>query len=132
MEASEATVDMASEQEPKVQQATTHGEELDLALANISVEGAFMCLHVNETHQSFAVVNNGQGNGAREEIASLLKWKPADMIQCGLSLLYVYISCLFRSSARKRLFLQYKATSFIFNPVMRLTSQFYSTGRQSV
>lgn len=39
MEASEATVDMASVEEPKVQQVTTHAEELELPLANMTVEG---------------------------------------------------------------------------------------------
>lgn len=62
MEASEATVDMASVEEPKVQQVTTHAEELELPLANMTVEGAFVCscvvcLPVNETHQSFVATD---------------------------------------------------------------------------
>lgn len=46
VEAREGTVDMASVEEPEVQQVTTHGEDLELASANVTVEGAFVCSRV--------------------------------------------------------------------------------------
>lgn len=43
MDAREGPVDTASAEEPKDQQVTSHGDELELALANMTVEGASMC-----------------------------------------------------------------------------------------
>lgn len=43
MDASEDTASMASAEEPKVQDVTAlQGDELELALANMTVEGAFI------------------------------------------------------------------------------------------